>query len=55
MNIPILKSCDIPERETQKESFVIHNLSHIVKEDLYIPKIPHRQFFFQILYVSKGT
>ena len=55
MNIPILKSCDIPERENQKESFVIHNLSHLVKEDLYIPKIPHRHSFFQILYVSKGT
>lgn len=55
MNIPILKSCDIPERENQKESFVIHNLSHLVKEDLYIPKIPHMHSFFQILYVSKGT
>lgn len=41
MDIPILKSCDIPERENQKEFFVIDNLSYLVKEDLHISKISH--------------
>ena len=54
MDIPILTSCDIPERAKQNEPFVIHSLSQIVEEDLYIPKIPHRHSFFQILYVNKG-
>lgn len=55
MDIPILTSCDIPERAKQNEPFVIHSLSQIVEEDLYIPKIPHRHSFFQILYVSRGA
>jgi AraC family transcriptional regulator, transcriptional activator of pobA len=55
MDIPILKSCDIPERKNKLESFVIHNLNQLVEEDMYIPKIPHRHSFFQILYVNKGT
>ena len=54
MDIPILTSCDIPERAKQNKPFVIHSLNQIVEEDLYIPKIPHRHSFFQILYVNKG-
>ncbi|MCG2792033.1 MAG: helix-turn-helix transcriptional regulator [Weeksellaceae bacterium] len=55
MSIPIIKSCDIPERENHKESFVIHDLSQLWDEDLYIPKIPHKHSFFQILYVNSGS
>lgn len=54
MNIPILKLCDIPERKNEREVFVIHNLTSLVNEDLYIPKIPHRHSFYQILYIRKG-
>ncbi|MFC4686836.1 AraC family transcriptional regulator [Epilithonimonas pallida] len=55
MNIPLLKSCDIRKRDNQKNNFAVHNLNELVKEDLYIPKIPHRHSFFQILYVSRGA
>lgn len=55
MSIPLLTSCDIAERENHKDSFAIHNLNQLVNEDLYIPKMPHRHSFFQIVYVSKGT
>ena len=55
MNIPLLKSCDIQKRDNQKNNFAIHNLSELVKEDLYIPKTPHKHSFFQILYVSRGA
>ncbi|MDV3462904.1 AraC family transcriptional regulator [Elizabethkingia miricola] len=55
MNIPLLKSCDIQKRDNQKNNFAVHNLSELVKEDLYIPKIPHKHSFFQILYVSRGA
>ena len=55
MNIPLLKSCDIQKRDNQKNNFAVHNLSELVKEDLYIPKTPHKHSFFQILYVSRGA
>ena len=55
MNIRLLKSCDIQKRDNQKNNFAVHNLSELVKEDLYIPKTPHKHSFFQILYVSRGA
>jgi AraC-like DNA-binding protein len=55
MNIPLLKSCDIQKRDNQKYNFAVHNLNELVKEDLYIPKTPHKHSFFQILYVSRGA
>lgn len=54
MNIPLLKACDIPNREESSHPYVIHSLKDIVREGLYIPKSPHRHSFYQILYIKRG-
>ena len=49
MNIPLIKSCDIRKKVNQKNNFAVHNLSELVKEDLYILKTPHKHFFLDSL------
>ncbi len=55
MSIPLLKICDIPERDHNKNLFFIHDLKKLVNEDMYIPKVPHRHSFYQVLYIKSGT
>lgn len=52
---PVLNVCDLFAKEKEKnDNIVLHKLSDLLQEDIYIPKKPHRHTFYQILYVKEG-
>lgn len=55
MAIPIVSACDLFTQTKNDNHVVVHQLSELLKEDMYIPKKPHRHTFYQVLYVKKGS
>ncbi len=54
MSLPILNICDLFSREAASSRVAVHDLSELLKNDIFIPKRPHRHSFYQILFIGKG-
>lgn len=54
MSIPIINACDLFTQKKSENHIVVHQLSELLQDDVYLPKKPHRHTFYQVLYVKKG-
>lgn len=54
MKFPTLSTCDLLNAEKKHQKVVVHTLNELFKEDIYVPKKPHRHSFYQIIYIEKG-
>ena len=55
MSIPTVSACDLFTQKKADSHIVVHPLSELLQEDIYLPKKPHRHTFYQVLYVKKGA
>lgn len=53
--IPVLNVCDLFNQNHQKTPLAIHHLEELLRNDIYIPKKPHRHSFYQVLFIEKGN
>lgn len=54
MSLPVLNVCDLFSKEAVSSSVAVHDLNVLLKNDVFIPKKPHRHSFYQVLFIEKG-
>lgn len=54
MKFPTLSTCDLFNQQQYRQKVVVHKLSELFENDIYVPKKPHRHTFYQIIYIQEG-